>query len=437
MKKKHTYRTIAVENLDLGQLLEGLLGLVIVAIDIAKEAMVAGLADASGRTYALVHFSHPRQTPVFLELVGRVRELGREVVVAMEPTGAYSTALRHQLSERGVPVFRVDPKRSHDMAAVLDGVPSQHDAKSCTLIAYLHAHGISAPWRERSPTERVARMLVAEHELHARPEMAAYGHLEAITAASWPELNAMMEHRTGWYLPLLAAYPGPVAVASAPQAEVRALLRRASRSALSETRIDEVLRSAMATVGAPLEDVEQNFLRLLAVQILEHRSRASDVERRLRAFVAEHPSMRSVAEVVGPACSTALFSEIGDPAQYESAAALEKACGLNLRERSSGTKKGTLRITKRGPARVRQLLYLAAVRMIGERPEVRSWCEARLGYAPKRKKKAIVALMRKIIRALFHVARGAAFDANKLFDVRRLTPSAGGTVSSEVTSSAI
>lgn len=339
MKKKHTYRTIAVEKLDLNRLLEGLLGLVVIAIDIAKEAMVAGVADASGRTHALVHFSHPRQTSLFLELVARVGELGREVVVAMEPTGAYSTALRHQLTQRGVPVFRVDPKRCHDVAAVLDGVPSQHDAKACTLIAYLHAQGISAPWRERSSSERAARMLVAEHELHARSEMSAYGHLEAITAASWPELNAMMEHRTGWYLPLLAAYPGPAEVAAAPPAEVRALLRRASRGALSEVRIDEVIRSATATVGAPLEQAEQSFLRVLVEYILEHRSRAAAVEKRLRAFVAEQASMASIAEVVGPACSAALFSEVGDPTQYGSAAALEKACGLNLRERSSAARR--------------------------------------------------------------------------------------------------
>lgn len=422
MKRKHTYRTIAVEKLDLARLLEGLLGLVIVAIDVAKEAMVAGLADASGRTHALVHFSHPRQTPVFLDLVARLRELGRDVVIAMEPTGSYSTALRHQLTERGVPVFRVDPKRCHDVAAVLDGVPSQHDAKACTLIAYLHAQGISAPWRERSPMEQTARMLSAEHELHARPEMAAYGHLEAITAASWPELNAMMEHRTSWYLPLLATYPGPAAVASAPEAEVRALLRRAGRGLLRDARIDEVIRSASVTVGAPLQESEQAFLRLSAAQLIEHRSRADAVEVRLRAFVAAHAPMRMLAGVVGPACSAALFAEVGDPTRYASAAALEKACGLNLRERSSGTKKGTLRITKRGSPRVRQLLYLAAVRMLGDCPEAKRWCEARSGYAPQRKKKAIVALMRKIVRALFHVARGANFDAGKLFDVRRLVP---------------
>jgi hypothetical protein len=34
--------------------------------------------------------------------------------------------------------------------------------------------------------------------------------------------------------------------------------------------------------------------------------------------------------------------------------------------------------------------------------------------------KAVVALMRKLARALWHVARGKSFDAAKLFDTRRL-----------------
>ena len=37
--------------------------------------------------------------------------------------------------------------------------------------------------------------------------------------------------------------------------------------------------------------------------------------------------------------------------------------------------------------------------------------------------KAVVALMRKLARAMVHVARGEPFVATKLFDVRRLSDS--------------
>jgi transposase len=115
-----------------------------------------------------------------------------------------------------------------------------------------------------------------------------------------------------------------------------------------------------------------------------------------------------------------LFGDVGDPCAYHSAAAFEKALGLNLKVRSSGETKGQLHITKRGPGRSRQYLYLAALRFIRENAVVRAWYEKRTAFAGGLKRKAVVAVMRKLARALVHVARGADFDASKLFDTRRL-----------------
>ena len=106
MKTKRTYKTVDVEKVSLARLLAAIAGTVVVAIDVAKTAMVAGFADAAGKTQELVRFSHPRQTLVFVELLARLREAGRAVEVAMEPTGVYGNSLRFQLRARDFPVFQ-------------------------------------------------------------------------------------------------------------------------------------------------------------------------------------------------------------------------------------------------------------------------------------------------------------------------------------------
>lgn len=420
MKRKRTYRSVDVEKVSVERLLPRLEKRVVVAVDVAKERMVAGLADGSGKTLELVRFSHPRQTMTFVELLLRLRQEGHDVEAVMEPTGVYGDALRFQLRSRDFAVFQVDPKRVHDSAYVLDGNVSSHDPKSCTLIAFLHAQGLSRPWRERTREERRVRILLKEHQLESKLEMELYNELEAMTSASWPELNAMMQHAVRWPLELLARYPSARAVRDAPSAEVRAHLRKVSCGALREQRIADVLSTAKTTTGEPLEAEEERFIANLCKRLLEQRDKLSELDKRMSAAAASNEETRRIREVVGPAAALALLALVGAPSSYASAGALEKACGLNLKVRSSGQTRGKLSITKRGPARIRQLLYLAALRFVQDDPLARAWYEQRSAYKGGMKVKAFVAVMRKLLRATYHVARGETFDSAKLFDARRL-----------------
>ncbi len=63
------------------------------------------------------------------------------------------------------------------------------------------------------------------------------------------------------------------------------------------------------------------------------------------------------------------------------------------------------------------MLYMAALRWIKSDPVARAWYTRRTGIY---RKPAVIALMRKMIRALWHLARGNAYDASKLFDTRLL-----------------
>jgi transposase len=125
-----------------------------------------------------------------------------------------------------------------------------------------------------------------------------------------------------------------------------------------------------------------------------------------------------LADTFGLITAVVLIAFVGDPSEYRCAAAYEKAMGLNLKERSSGKHKGKLKITKRGSPIARNYLYLAALRLIQTDPVVRVWYDLRA--KPKQKRIAVVALMRKLSRAMWHMSRGSVFDSTKLFDVRRL-----------------
>jgi transposase len=420
--KKISYRTVGVETVDVARLVSKVgSDRCIVAIDIAKEAMVAGFANTLGECQALVRFSHPKQTLVFIALLTAVREAGLVVEIAMEPTGVYGDALRYQLGLREFPVFRVDPNRAHALAEVLDGVPSRHDPKACTLIADLHARKLSTRWRDKNALERDARSLIDERDLFARPFERGVGQLEAVISRSFPELSGLIDHSCSWHLHLLAELPSPAHVAAAPE-RARELLRRVSRGRLSASTIDTILTAAQASLGVPMSPQDAVLVAALARHMLYLREQMKGVDHRVRELVSSHPKLQPMVTTLGATTTAAIIADAGDPAEYDSCPAFEKALGLNLKENTSGTtsEHPVHHITKRGPARARRYLFLAALRVIKDDPIVCAWYQERAAFKAGQKLKAVVAVMRKLARAIVHLARGIPFDARKLFDARRL-----------------
>ena len=66
----------------------------------------------------------------------------------------------------------------------------------------------------------------------------------------------------------------------------------------------------------------------------------------------------------------------------------------------------------RGDARTRQWLYLAALRQLRE-PSVGAWYAARK-QARDNGRRLVVALMRKLALALYHVSQGCVFSLGRL-----------------------
>jgi transposase len=429
---KRTYRAVDIKAVDVDKLAESLTtGRAVIAIDIAKEKQVCAIVGGDGTCAAIVKWSHPRETARFVVLCESLSERGLKVEAAMEPSGTYGDVIRSRLMDAGIDVFRIAGKRVHDAAEVFDGVPSMHDPKASMIIAKLHLEGLSERWPLGTEQERelsaMRRMLV----LHQRRELQLYNHLEALLARVWPEVTELISLDAKSLLELLATYGSPAKVA-ANVAAARALLTRVGRSFLKAEVIEAILESARESIGVPTLNKEAALVRATATEALHARGLAKEAATAITQ-VAHKEISPELVKTVGPVTAATLIGCGTAPLKYASPSALEKAMGLNLREFSSGTKKGGLHITKRGDGVVRQVLYMATLRLIMNDPVVAAWYHKKVVRdGGKAKHKAIVAVMRKLARALWHVGRGEAFDATKLFDTSRLDLTLAETTKQEV-----
>jgi transposase len=362
------------------------------------------------------------------ELVERLKQLGqgRQLRLALEPSGTYGDALRQALHAAGIAVERISPKAAHDYAEVFDGVPSQHDGKDAAVVAELAATGKGKTWAyaAASPWEQELGYWVERLGWFQRLQVLGLGAIEALLGRHWPEASRVLALSSATLLRVLARYGGPAALAADATAAER--LKRWGGCYLSAAKIEALLAGARSSVGVRPGDWESRRLRELAEQTYAARRAVARCRRQLARLAQGQAVLEAQGRVVGVATACVLWAGLGDPHDYHCAAAYRKAMGLNLKERSSGIYQGKLSISKRGQPRLRQWLYLASWRLV-KQAGVSAWYQAKKARDAQAAKKALVAVMRKLALALYQVGvTGEAFAARRLFGRIRKTATAAG-----------
>jgi transposase len=415
--KSKAYRAIAINHVDAPRLAASHPGqALMLGVDVGKYRLLAVVRWPDGQFERPWKVANPEQLPDLLRVL---QGLGQHhpLTVALEPSGTYGDPLRQALTDAQQSVQRVSPKASHDYAEIFDGVPSQHDGKDAAVVAELAALGKAWPWPYQPPTPWEQELQCCVDMLESQRQIATMwkGRLEALLGRHWPELSRCLKVSSATTLRLLAHYGSPAALAAADQEAATAQLRKWGKRFLRPEKVQAVLANARTTLGVRLGAVEQRRLQDYAEQALTARREVHRCERQLRRLAASEPILQAQGRAVGTVTACVLWASLGDPRQYGSGPAYRKAMGLNLVEQSSGIHQGELRISKRGPSRVRRWLYLSVLRLIRQQG-VRDWYQARKRQGGHATGKALVGVMRKLALALYRVAVAKApFEARRLF----------------------
>lgn len=409
---KRTYRSKDVKKIKWEQLKEMFSGEeIVLAIDVAKHKQFALLCNKKGSMNELFHWEHPRDTWFVMEAV---YELDCSVTVVMESTSTYGDALRYQCRAKGFDIHQASAKRVHDAKEVYDGVPSLHDAKAATIIARHYWEGLTQPWRELNKEERRLNALTREYKMHQSQYQRNLNRLEACLSRHWPEVSAFVNLDSVGLEALLVTYGSPDQIAKHDK-EARQLLKKSSRSMLKECKIEAIIESAKDTVGVPCIDSERDYLQALAREMRHSRTQCARAKNELEEKVDQDEQLTEMGKLIGRVTTAVLLGQHLDPRAFRCARSYQKALGLNLKEKSSGTYKSQLKLTKRGNSEARRYLYFATLRLIQKDPIVKQWYLNKVNL--KAKNKTVIAVMRKLSKALWHVVQGKAFDAGMLFNM--------------------
>lgn len=416
MSKSKPYSAVPVNHVVLKHLTQGRADrAVVVGFDIGKFEILAvprwGDKDF-GRPWRIVN---PQEIPDVVRLLVQLSQQSRGLRLALEPSGTYGDALRQACHDAGLAMWRVSPKAAHDYAEIFDGTPSQHDGKDAAVVAELAALGKATVWpyQVKEVWEQELAYWVDWQEAQRQLLVVWAGRLEGLLARHWPEATGVLKVTKATLLQTLIHYGGPAGLAADSQAAKQ--LSQWGGVWLDAAKVQRLLQTARESVGIRQSEIDKRRMREYAGQAYEARQQMRQSQRELAKLVGGQAVLKAQAGVVGSATASVLWASVGDPRGYECGEAYRKAMGLNLREYSSGTKQGELHISKRGNAATRRWLYLAALRMV-KQAGVQQWYEAKKERDGQEAKGAVVAVMRKLVLALYQVgAKGATFEVGRLF----------------------
>ena len=372
-------------------------------IDIASERhMLARLDDQGAPIGKPMAITEDRAGyDILLKALGEA-----PVLIAMEATGHYWKN-----------IFAVLAAAGHEVALLNPFVARRFQDSSLerTKTDAIDAHGLARFAFEKRPEpthlhDEVAEALreLVRHRERLRQDFDdRVRQLYRLVDLGFPEFTRYVRSLDSMLATcLLAAYPTAQAFARTSPRRL-AKLRYDGRHFVGTELAEQLVEAAKTSVGQH----HGPAYKLQAVHICQDldlwRKRLADVEHDIESLLDTHQvgKLLTTIEGIGPQSAARIIAAVGDPAHFKSAEALAAYLGVVPGLRQSGkSTRSRAPIAPMGNARLRTALWMPIVGAVRRNPWLRAFYE-RLRAAGKPPKLALVAAMRKLMHAVYSVAK--------------------------------
>lgn len=331
-----------------------------------------------------------------------------EIVVGFESTGCYAEPLCHFLRKRGVRLVQTNPMHTKRMKELTGNSPNKTDQKDPRVIADIISlgHALTVIIPEGAAAE--LRSLSHARERAVKDRTSASNRVQCLMVKIFPEfLRIMKDPSTKCAIYLMKNYPVPEDIVNMGLESLVTVLKKVSRGRLGNDRAQELFEAARRSIG--IDQGKQGIMievKHLINKIENLNTFIDTLERKIEDYLKQISYSNSILSIKGIGTVTAggLIGEVGDFNAFDNIKELEKLAGLDLYEISSGAHKGQRRISKRGRALIRKLLYYAAVNAVKSYGTMHAQYHAMLDRGMPRTK-ALIAVARKLLKLIYALAR--------------------------------
>ena len=372
-------------------------------IDIASERHMLARLDGTGAPIG-------KPVPITEDREGYdalLKVLGPPpVLIAMEATGHYWKNLFAVLTAAGHAVALLSPliaRRFQDSSLER----TKTDAIDAAGLARLAFEKRPAPTRLHDEVAESLRELVRHRDRLRQDFDDRVRQLHRLVDLGFPEFTRYVRSLDSMLATcLLAEYPTAQAFARANPLRL-AKLRYDGRHLVGPDLAEQLVAAAKRSIGQHHGPAYTLQARHICQDLDLWRRRLADIERDIEDLLDTHEvgTLLTTIEGIGPQSAARLIAAAGDPARFKSAAAFAAYVGVVPGLKQSGKRTGTrARIGPLGNARLRMALWMPVLGAVRRNPWLRAFYE-RLRAAGKPPKLALIAAMRKLLHAVYSVAK--------------------------------
>jgi transposase len=372
-------------------------------IDIAAERHVLARLDAEGAPVGRpIVITEDREGYAAL-----IAALGPPpALVVMEATGHYWKNLFATLVAAGHEVALINPLAARRFQeAQLERTKT--DAIDAAGLARLAFEKRPVPTRLHDAATEALRELVRHRDRLRQDFDDRVRQLHRLVDLGFPELTRYVRSLDSQLASsLLAEYPTAEAFARANPKRL-AKLRYDGRHMVGEALAGQLVEAARRSVGQHHGPVYALQARHICQDLDLWRRRLKEIEHDIEGLLEAHEVGKLLTSIdgLGPHSAARIVAAVGDPARFKSAAAFAAYVGVVPGLRQSGKREGRrAAATPLGNAALRRALWMPVLGAVRRNPWLRAFYE-RLRAAGKPPKVALIAAMRKLLHAVYSVAR--------------------------------
>jgi len=373
-------------------------------IDIGSERHVVAIVDE--RTEVVVApTGFGEDATGYASLLARLGE-SVDVLIAMEATGHYWQNLFAVLTGRGFAVALLNPLSTRRFAQV--GLErTKTDAIDALSIAKLAALKRPVPAKLTDELTRELREQVRLRDRLQQDLGDRVRELHRVVDLAFPEFTRHVKDLGCLTTTaVLSVFPTAKSLAITSVRSVAQIVYD-GRHRVGEELARALIAAAKQSVGQHHGPIYAREVKYFCEDIRILRERLREIDDDLRSQVDQHEvaTLLTTIEGIGTNTAARLVAELGDPAHWKSAAALAAHVGVVPQIHHSG-KHTPLRagIGPLGDRRLRSALWMPVLGAVRRNPWLRHHYR-RLRANGKLAKVALIACMRKLLAAIYSVAK--------------------------------